>query len=79
MNYKYYTLQIHWGGTNHPTVTELKNLTPETKEFNGWLASVRKTLFTCGFTIQLGPQSWELIHPYLINKVLLIEQPNRYE
>lgn len=75
----YYTLQIHYGGTEKPKIEERKDLhIPEGKTFYAWEQEIRHGLFTRGFSVSTSPTAWEFISPFRIHTAYLIQQDKKH-
>lgn len=75
---KYFTLQIHWGDSGAPTITELKDLTPGDLELNTWKKLVRQNLYTTGFNLETAPGTTKFVSPFLVHSAYLIQQDKKY-
>lgn len=74
----YYTLQIHYGGTEKPKVEERKDLNCGTMAENEWLRTLREKLFTTGFHVVTAPGTIEFISPWHIHTAFLIKQDKKF-
>ncbi len=75
---KYYTLQIYYGNPEKPEIINFKDLTNGETEYLKWMQEVRIKLWTAGFQKQNTPGTWEFVSPFLITRVLFIEQDRKY-
>jgi hypothetical protein len=78
----YYTMQIHYGGTNKPQVEELKDLHSEIETADAerqWLRAVREKIYTTGFQVRTSPTTLEFISPLRIHTVYMIRQDKKFE
>lgn len=73
----YYKLQVHFGNSEKPTITEFKNLQFGENGIPATPQLLAQQVYQGGIKIALGPNCWELISPFLIHKVLLIKQDGK--
>lgn len=74
----YWTMQIHYGSSLDPKVEERKDLSPGNTPESEWVRSLRENIFRTGFHIHTAPGTIQFVSPFLIHKVFLIKQQQKF-